>query len=237
MPKQAPSPSRPAQDSSAEPGPAAQATSGGPGTGLAGRRGQAIRNDAVILEAARTVFLNDPKAPIAAVAEQAGVGISALYRRYPSKEDLLRRLCHDGLMQFIAEAEAAAEDPDAWQALTGFLQRIVEADVHSLTVHLAGTFTPTPQMHADAQRASARAAVLVDRAQAAGRLRPDVVVDDIDLVLEGCAAIRVPDPARTRELRQRYLRLLVDGLARESSRAPLPGPPPHGDLSWRWHQR
>jgi AcrR family transcriptional regulator len=236
-PTQPTAPALPTARAQPEPGLAGQATSAESRHGLAGRRGQAIRNDAVILAAARAVFLNDPKAPIAAVAEQAGVGISALYRRYPSKEDLLRRLCHDGLIQFIAEAEAAAADPDAWQALTGFLERIVEADVHSLTVHLAGTFTPTPQMRADAQRASALAAALVARAQAAGRLRPDVVPDDIDLVLEGCAAIRLPDPARASELRQRYLRLLLDGLASAAGRASLPGPPPHGDLSWRWHQR
>src|ERR1700729_2332587 len=117
---------------------------------LPGRRGQARRNDALILKAAREVFLADPKAPVAAVAEQAGVGISALYRRYPSKEDLLRRLCHDGLRQFIAEAEAATADPDAWRALTGFLERVVDADVHSLTVHLAGTFTTTDEMDDDA---------------------------------------------------------------------------------------
>jgi len=228
----------------------------GPGEALPGRQGQARRNDALILEAAREVFLNDPKAPVAAVAEHAGVGISALYRRYPSKEDLLRRLCHDGLRRFIAEAEAAGTDPDPWSALTGFLERIVEADVHSLTVHLAGTFTPTPQMHDDAQRAGALAAGLAERAQAAGRLRPDVVADDLGLVLEGCAAIRVPDPVRTGELRRRYLRLLLDGLAAPtapggtgatgpgasplgevSARPPLPGPPPHGEQNWRWRQR
>jgi AcrR family transcriptional regulator len=229
----------------------------GPGETLPGRRGQARRNDALILEAAREVFLNDPKAPVAAVAEHAGVGISALYRRYPSKEDLLRRLCHDGLRRFIGEAEAAGTDPDPWSALTGFLERIVAADVHSLTVHLAGTFTPTPQMHDNAQRAGALAAGLAERAQAAGRLRPDVVADDLDLVLEGCAAIRVPDPVRTGELRRRYLRLLLDGLAavpaapgrtgatgpgasprgEVSARPPLPGPPPHGEQNWRWRQR
>lgn len=230
----------------------------GPGEALPGRRGQARRNDALILEAAREVFLNDPKAPVAAVAEHAGVGISALYRRYPSKEDLLRRLCHDGLRRFIAEAEAAGTDPDPWSALTGFLERIVDADVHSLTVHLAGTFTPAPQMRDDAQRAGALAAGLAERAQAAGRLRPDVVADDLGLVLEGCAAIRVPDPARTGELRRRYLHLLLDGLAAVSAapggtdptgpgasplgevsaaRPPLPGPPPHGELNWRWRQR
>ena len=134
---------------------------------LPGRQGQARRNDALILEAAREVFLSDPKAPVAAVAERAGVGISALYRRYPSKEDLLRRLCHDGLRRFIAEAEAAAAEPDAWCALTRFLERVVDADVHSLTVHLAGTFTPTQEMNDDARRAGALAAGLVERAQAA----------------------------------------------------------------------
>ena len=65
-------------------------------TALSGRRGQAARNDEVILAAARDVFLADPKAPIAAVAERAGVGISALYRRYASKDDLLRTLCSTG---------------------------------------------------------------------------------------------------------------------------------------------
>ena len=206
---------------------------------LPGRGGQARRNDALILEAAREVFLSDPKAPVAAVAEQAGVGISALYRRYPSKEDLLRQLCRDGLRRFIAEAEAAAAEPDAWRALTRFLERVVDADVHSLTVHLAGTFTPTPEMHDDSRRAGALAAGLAERAQAAGCLRRDVVPADLDLVLEGCAAIRVPDPARTSELRRRYLGLLLDGLAAgpgTAPRPPLPGPPPGGELSWRWQR-
>ena len=90
-------------------------TGSGRGSSLSGRRGQAARNDALILEAARDVFLEDPKAPIAAVAARAGVGISALYRRYASKEDLLRRLCHDGLRRFIAAAEASPAEPDDWQ--------------------------------------------------------------------------------------------------------------------------
>jgi hypothetical protein len=58
-------------------------------------------------------------------------------------------------------------------------------------------------------------------------------------VLEGCAAIRLPDPARTGELRRRYLRLLLDGLAASpgaAPRPPLPGPPPGGELNWRWQR-
>lgn len=204
---------------------------------LAGRRGQAARNDGIILEAARNVFLEDPSAPIAAVAERAGVGFSALYRRYPRKEDLLRQLCHDGLRRFIAEAEAAVAEKDPWHGLTGFLERVVEADVHSLTVRLAGTFTPTAEMGQDARRASELLAKLVKQAHRNGKLRPDVVVGDIELLLEGCAAIRIPDPARTSELRHRYLRLCLTGLSSDG-KPPLPGPPPTPqELNWRWQQR
>jgi AcrR family transcriptional regulator len=202
-------------------------------TALPGRRGQAARNDVVILDAARQVFLVDPKAPISHVAERAGVGISALYRRYPSKEVLLCRLCHDGLRRFIDEAEAAAEEPDGWTALTGFLTRVVDADVHSLTVHLAGTFTPTAEMGADARRANELAAGLVARAHESGRLRRDAVAEDIGMILECCAAIRVDDPERTAQLRRRYLALLVEGLS--AGGPDLPGPPPRpGEMNGRW---
>src|ERR1700730_6887879 len=44
---------------------------------MSGRRAQAARNDDLILDAAREVFIADPGAPISAVAERAGVGISA----------------------------------------------------------------------------------------------------------------------------------------------------------------
>lgn len=205
--------------------------------GLSGRRGQAERNNAAILEAARDVFLDDPKAPIAAVADRAGVGISALYRRYSNKEDMLRQLCHDGLRRFIAEAETATAELDPWAALTRFLYGVVDADVHSLTVHLAGTFTPTAEMGADADRANALVAGLVERAHADGRLRADVVTQDVGLVLEMCAAIRVPDKDRTRQLRRRQLALVIDGLAAQRTPA-LPGPAPQaGELGWRWQRQ
>src|SRR3981081_3373184 len=93
-----------------------------PAAPLSGRRAQAARNDQLILDAAREGFIADPGAPISAVAERAGVGISALYRRYASKEDLLRRLSLDGLHRYIAAAEAAlAEEGDSWPSLRRFM--------------------------------------------------------------------------------------------------------------------
>ncbi|WP_039802569.1 TetR/AcrR family transcriptional regulator [Nocardia araoensis] len=203
--------------------------------GLPGRKAQAARNDGLILEAARAVFLADATAPISAVAERAGVGISALYRRYPSKEVLLRTLCHGGLRRYNAEAEAALEDPDGWRGLVGFLERVVDADVHSLTVHLAGTFTPDDSMLPDVRRSGEATEEIVRRVHATGKLRPDVTPQDLGLILESCAAVAVPSPERTAQLRRRVLAMLLAGLSADGE---LPGPPPAPDeFSWRWARR
>jgi AcrR family transcriptional regulator len=204
---------------------------------LSGRRGQAARNDERILAAAREVFVADPKAPISAVAARASVGISALYRRWPGKEDLLRQLCRDGLRRYVEEAEAALTDEgDAWDAFAGFVRRIVDADVHSLTVRLAGTFTPTEDMFADAIRSGELNEQLVVRTKAQGGLRSDFLAGDLTLILEQMAAIRpgiFGDAQRTRELRQRYLAICLDGLRNPTT--PLPGPPPSdAELRRRW---
>src|SRR5215208_5496417 len=138
---------------------------------LPGRQSEAARNDRRILEAARDVFTADPKAPISAVAERAGVGISALYRRYKSKEELLQALSLDGLRRYIVEVEAAlADDGDPWEAFAGFMRRAVDADTNSLTLHLAGTFAPTEAHWRDGETAYQLNVCLLDRAKAAGDL-------------------------------------------------------------------
>jgi AcrR family transcriptional regulator len=202
---------------------------------LSGRRAQAARNDQRILEAARTVFVADPDAPISAVAAQAGVGMSALYRRYRSKEDLLARLAGGGLRRYLAEAEAAlADDGDPWAAFAGFMRRIVDADTHSLTLRLAGTFTPTQELYDDAARAQELNLRLLERTKAAGAVRADLDINDLSLLFEQLASVRLDDPDRTRQLRHRYLGLLLDAL-HTPSQGPLPGPPPTWqEISRRW---
>ncbi|MFF5208165.1 TetR/AcrR family transcriptional regulator [Streptosporangium sp. NPDC000396] len=202
---------------------------------MSGRKAQAARNDQVILEAARAVFVADPGAPISAVAERAGVGISALYRRYASKEDLLRKLCSDGLKIYIAEAEAAlADEGDPWSAFTGFMRRIVDADTHSLTLNLAGTFTPDEGLHRDAVYAGELSTQIFRRAEEAGALRPGLEVADMTMVFEQLAAIQLGDETRTSQMRHRYLALMLDAMHLASA-SPLPGPPPGvEEVNRRW---
>jgi AcrR family transcriptional regulator len=196
------------------------------GARLSGRQAQAARNDLVILDAAREVFTADPEAPISAVADRAGVGISALYRRYRSKEDLLRQLTHDGLRRYIDETEAAlADEGDAWEAFARFMRRVVDADTHTLTLHLAGTFTPTEEQWREGDRAAELTVRLLDRTKRAGALRADIEVGDLTMLFEQLAAISLGDRERTHQLRQRYLTLILDAL-HNGAAPPLPGPAP-----------
>lgn len=201
-----------------------------------GRRAEAERNDQVILDAARDVFIHDPAAPVSAVAERAGVGVGALYRRYSGKDELLRTLCENGLHQFIAIAEQAlASQGDPWQAFAGFVRGVIESDVHSLTVHLAGTFTPTPELHKLADHAAALGNRLFRQAKAAGAVRADVQASDVPMIFEQVTAIGLGDPARDAALRRRYLALLLDALRPEAATARLPGSPPTpAELGRRW---
>ena len=203
---------------------------------MSGRRGEAARNDTRILEAARAVFTADPQAPITAVAKRAGVGISALYSRYGSKEALVQKICHDGLAIAVRETEAALErlrgGDDHWEVFASFMTAMTDASTSSMTLALAGTFTPTMEMFALATRADQLVTDLF--AGLRDVLRPDMVVHDISLVFELVAAIKLGDAARTRELRHRYLAVILDGL-RGRAGAELPGPPPRWqELTDRW---
>lgn len=194
---------------------------------LPGRQREAARNDARILQAAREVFIADADAPIAAVAVRAGVGIGALYRRYGSKEEMLRQLSRDGLTRYLELVEAAlADTQDPAATFATFMREAVIADTHSLTLHLAGRYTPTEDLWRDGDRAAELTAALLARTQAAGALRAEITVGDLTMIFEQLAAVAVGDSERTLQLRLRYLALFLIALQPSADAAPLPGPSP-----------
>jgi len=200
---------------------------------LRGRQAEARVNDQRLLDAAREVFLSQgPDAPVSAVARRAGLGIGSLYRRYGSKADLLQRLLGLSLAQSEAAAEAAlAADLDAWSALTGFIRRCVKLRIGVLDAVL-GTVSPTPELVARAGRIGHLVQALVERAQAAGSVRPEAGASDIgELVrlfsrqaarneLLGRQRPELSDALR--DAHERLLALTLDGM-RTGAGEPLPG--------------
>jgi AcrR family transcriptional regulator len=204
---------------------------------LSGRRREAARNDVEILNAARAVFLDDPSAPMSAVAARANVGMSALYRRYPSKEDLHRELARDGLAGYIRELETTLLDErDPWTVYADCLGRVLDGGSQALAQRLAGTFAPTPDLGELAQRAGELAEEVHRRAQRANVLRGDVSMSDVVLLLETLCAISLPGADGGHGLRRRYLALILQAL-RAPGAAPLPGRPADGrESAARWKE-
>jgi AcrR family transcriptional regulator len=203
-----------------------------------GRQAEAERNDRLVLDAARAVVARyGPDAPVSAIAEQAGVGMGSLYRRYGSKADLLRHLCMLAMADTIRAAEEALATPDAWDALAGYIQTCVAQGTGTLGA-LAGSIDTTPDMWATSRRSRGLLEQLVGRARHAGALRPDVTALDISWLIETLGRSGPAEPAsEDAVIRQRLTAIAIDGL-RGAARPHglLPGPPPtarHYERRWR----
>ena len=180
------------------------------------RQAEAARNDQRILESARAVFVADPGAPITAVAKHARQSASqrAVHALRQQGEELLRTLCTDGLQTFCRKprppSSASSKRHDHWQVFAAFMQNPADADTSSLTRAFAYKFAPTPEMYALTNRSAELSEEFFGLIRDV--LRPDLVLHDVSLSFELVAAIKFADPARTTELRHRYLALILDGM-------------------------
>jgi AcrR family transcriptional regulator len=196
-----------------------------------GRQAEARRNDLAVLEAARDVFTAlGADAPIAAVAERAGVGMGTLYRRYGSKAELLQTLCVLAMEQTLEAAEEALKANDPWAGLAGYITACIELRSGALA-SLAGQIETTAEMRRTARRGMERMAEVIARAHSDGSLRPDATPMDISWLIEQFSR-RAPDPVdpdEERNVRSRLVAIALDGLrarTAEGSRRTLPGDPP-----------
>jgi AcrR family transcriptional regulator len=191
-----------------------------------GRQAEARRNDEAVLEAARDIFsTHGAGAPIASVAELAGVGIGSLYRRYGSKAELLQRLCILSMEQTRGAAEEALATEDPWTGLTQYITACTELRAGALAP-LAGQIRTTPEMLRVYRRGRGLLEKIVTRAHRDNSLRADVTATDIAWLIEQFSR-RAPDPIGKNEeasVRVRLLGIALDGLRAPGSR-PLPGRP------------
>jgi len=199
-----------------------------------GRQAEARRNDLAVLEAARDVFTAlGADAPIAAIAERAGVGMGTLYRRYGSKTELLQHLCLLAMEQALEAATEALRAEDPWTGLTGYIEACIELRSGALA-SLAGQIETTPEMRRTAQQGMAHMAEIAARAHRDGSLRPDATAMDFTWLIEQFSR-RAPDavdPGEERSVRSRLVAIALDGLrarAAERPRQILPGDPPSRD--------
>ncbi|MET8678269.1 helix-turn-helix domain-containing protein [Streptomyces sp. NPDC004647] len=101
--------------------------SGGPGGRSAPLRVDAQRNLEHVLRAAREVFGElGYGAPMEDVARRARVGVGTVYRRFPSKDVLVRRIAEEETARLTEQARAAlGQEDEPWSALSRFLRTSV----------------------------------------------------------------------------------------------------------------
>ncbi|MEU2427777.1 helix-turn-helix domain-containing protein [Streptomyces sp. NPDC007851] len=214
-------------------------------------RVDAQRNLEHVLRAAREVFGElGYGAPMEDVARRARVGVGTVYRRFPSKDVLVRRIAEEETSRLTDQARTAlGQEDEPWSALSRFLRTSVASGAGRLLppqvlrvgapeeAGAPGTGAGAEELRVPQQRTQPGAGELrlvaeepvadaddagaaellevvgrlVDRARAAGELRPDVSVSDVLLVI-ATAAPSLPDAAQQAAASSRLLDILLEGL-------------------------
>jgi AcrR family transcriptional regulator len=188
------------------------------------QRADARRNRERVVAAARAVFAEHGReAQMDDVARRAGVGVGTVSRHFPTKRALLVALVLDAFDRVAAEARRSLENPDPWEGLTHLLWYSAEnlAADRALSEAMAGDFEfPGAQ---SAAQVSLRESVeeLMRRAQAAGALREDAIVDDVPMLMCGVGMGRIKEH-RCPDAWRRHLAIVIDGLRASSASATLP---------------
>ena len=87
-------------------------------------RSDALRNRERILAAAEDVFLErGANVTLDEIAKRAGVGIGTLYRRFPTREDLLAATYSARFLAFAASSREADAGLDPLGALESWMQK------------------------------------------------------------------------------------------------------------------
>jgi AcrR family transcriptional regulator len=190
-------------------------------------RADAARNRDAIVAAARTVFGElGLDAPLDEIARTAGVGNATLYRRFPTRADLVAAVFADQLRAHTEAIEAAAAEPDAWSAFASYVHaacRLQGRDrgLAELVTMRVSQAPDLEKLHARAYRGFVR---LVHRAKDAGVLRADFEPQDLLVILMANAGLVERAQAAAEDASARLAHLILDGL-RADAATPGPRPP------------
>ena len=196
-------------------------------------RVDAERNRQRLLEAARAAFAEGGlDVPLEEIARRADVGIATLYRRFPTRDDLLAAVFEDRLIRFAALAAEARQTPDAWTGFRRYVERAcaLQAADRGLRDLLVGGFPGGRRFRALRQQAERDLAELVRRAQAQGTLRADLVVEDVVVLLMANAGVVRATRAGAPRAWRRFVALMLDACSADGPQV-LPAPPRAAQLA------
>jgi len=190
-------------------------------------RSDARRNREKILAAASELFAEDgADLSIDELARRAGVGHATIFRRFPSKEDLILAMFEDRLAGVAEEIEAAAAIEDPWEGLVSAMTHLAErqaGDRGLMDAVGTGVFG-SPRLRDARMRVMAPMAGLLHRAQEAGLVRADLAPLDVFFLTTAASHVS-PCHFEIPGLWRRYLGVIFDGMRPDGASA-LPSAAP-----------
>jgi AcrR family transcriptional regulator len=189
-------------------------------------RADAERNRERILAAARDVFAERGlDAPLEAIARRAGVGQATLYRRFPSRQDLLVATFGPKLAAYTEAIDRALQDPDPWRGFCDYLTAItrMQRGDRGFRDILTQAFPDARELRAQRDRVYHGVAELIERAKATGRLRDDFVPEDVPLLLMANAGVVAATAEHAPESSDRLVGYLLQAFA-SAAAGELPPP-------------
>ena len=185
-------------------------------------RADARRNREKVLAAARSVFSEQGvDAQMDDVARRADVGVGTVYRHFPTKDALLRALTEELFDVIAAHARELLDHDDPWEAFKdalwfGAAQTAGDRAFSELVAAQKKTLEQCPGQ----EDLTVTVGELMRRCIAAGKMRPDVVIDDIPLVMCGVGSASAM-PHSMPDAWRRHLGIVLDGMRAEAVSSPL----------------
>jgi AcrR family transcriptional regulator len=146
-------------------------------------RADAARNAERIVAAARKVYAEDgPDASTDAIARHAGVGERTLFRRFPTKADLLRAALDSIAEDLTPAIDKASQDEDPVHAIADLLEAAISlaAREHNILAAARRLGPLTNDFPAPLYQTLHE---LTRRAQRAGLINADIVAEDLPRII------------------------------------------------------
>jgi AcrR family transcriptional regulator len=167
-------------------------------------RADARRNLERVLDAATEAFAaSGPAVSIDEIARLAGVGHGTVFRRFPTKDDLMFAVIERHVAQVRAIAEEALASGDPGEAFFDFARRAAELMMSTPGIHKCVVHCGEKPGAAELEQLGRR---LVARAQRAGALRKDIEPAEVGPLVR--AALLAAPAGHWRS----YLDVVLDGL-------------------------
>lgn len=202
-------------------------------------RADAARNRDAILQAAREVFAEQGlEAPLDEIARRAGTGNATLYRRFPTRAELVAAVFAERMAEHVDAVEAALAEPDAWDGFRNYVVAATEFQVRDRGIADLVTMDVSSAPEIERLRARAFGGVvrLIDRAKAARTLRSDVTPEDIVVVLMANAGLVERSHRAAAPASARLVHVLLDGFrAGAATHGPSAPTPRRMRLAMRTH--